>query len=115
MSLDILQNQVTFRQNSKTGERVNNKTDESFRWFWPLYESGKPQFAAAEVVRLTGLAEHTLQNWANRGMLKPSVPKRGKGRVRLYTKDDLFIINALLIGAHIQQQLLSNLLRYSRH
>ncbi|MHC2247853.1 MerR family transcriptional regulator [Bradyrhizobium elkanii] len=92
---------------------------EAFRWLWPLFEADKPQYSAADVVKLTDVAEHTLQNWSNRGLIKFKSTKAGKGGTRLYTKATVFTIKfaqslidlglettiALYVGTRISQQL----------
>ncbi|QOZ52952.1 MerR family transcriptional regulator [Bradyrhizobium sp. CCBAU 53338] len=64
-----------------------------FRWLWPLHENDRLEFAAKDVCRLTGIAAHSLQNWANRGLLDFSGKSNpGKGGARLYSKKAVLII-----------------------
>lgn len=53
---------------------------------WLLDEADRPRYSPAEVCALTGATAVDLQNWANRGIIKPVADKPGKGGVRRYSK-----------------------------
>lgn len=53
---------------------------------WILDRTIDPIYTPADVRALTGATAPDLQNWANRGLLKPVASKAGKGGVRHYSK-----------------------------
>lgn len=53
---------------------------------WILHRTFDPIYTPADVRALTGATAPDLQNWANRGLLKPVASKVGKGGVRHYSK-----------------------------
>jgi hypothetical protein len=59
---------------------------------WLTGEIATPQFSAADMCGLTGISGQSLQNWANRGLVRPKASKKGKGGIRLYNKVELFIV-----------------------
>lgn len=66
--------------------------DPSLSWLWILSGKDDPIYSPQQVCALTGIEKHTLQNWANRGIMKPTRTRAGKGGVRMYTKIQLVLI-----------------------
>ena len=65
---------------------------EKIKWLWITDRAGEPAYTPADVRLLTGASAADLQNWANRGIIKPRANKPGKGGVRLYKKTDLVFV-----------------------
>jgi hypothetical protein len=63
-------------------------------WVWFLDDAVTPKYTAAQVERLTGASAADLQNWANRGLIKPTSSRPGKGGRRLYTKLHVCVVAA---------------------
>lgn len=64
----------------------------STAWLWFLDDATTPKYTAADVERLTGASSADLQNWANRGLIKPKSNRPGKGGRRLYTKQQACVV-----------------------
>jgi DNA-binding transcriptional MerR regulator len=61
-----------------------------------MTKGSPPSFTQAEVVEITGVAPVTLQNWVNRGWIRPEQEGSGKGSRRRYSFGDLFSIAGLM-------------------
>jgi len=66
------------------GAPVNKGRDDS--WLWIAAAKDTPSYSPQQVCALTGIEKHTLQNWANRGIMSPVRTREGKGGVRMYTR-----------------------------
>ena len=59
------------------------------------FELDIPFVAQAHVLRITGVAAHTLQAWANRRIVDLTVQNPAKGRKRMYSTLDIIAIGVI--------------------
>lgn len=59
------------------------------------FELDIPFVAQAHVLRITGVAAHTLQAWANRRIVDLTVQNPAKGRKRMYSTLDIIAIDVI--------------------
>lgn len=59
---------------------------------WLFDEGGEAEFDQADTILITGMSSVALQNWANRGIFKPSGGGGSQGLRRKYSAHDLVVL-----------------------
>jgi hypothetical protein len=66
----------------------------------------RDEFTTFDIIKALGIPRERLQDWINRGFIKPTIPAEGKGTKAIFTRDDIYRIELFqkLIGMGLNRK-----------